>query len=336
MIEDDKQEEILDIKEEVDGSASVELPAGADNPDAEKQVEAKEVKTQDDEGSDEEDEAARAKELADGGEIDEDEEAVREAKRAKRRARKEYHKQVSAEKDTKLHLLEKQNQELLERLAIVEKRTHGTEIARINKALEDQETRILYAKQKMKEATETGNGELLAQSQELWYEAKKQFESLENLKKQSVQQPQQQTIQAPDPLLQRYATNWMAENPWYDPNGRDSDSRIALTIDNALSEEGWNPKTEEYWEELDNRLAKYLPHRYSSAVETSVNPSTKRPRTVVTGSGKESATSSGGKNTFTLTPEQVRAMKDAGMWDDPEKRAKMTRRYMNDLRNNKL
>ena len=59
-------------------------------------------------------------------------------------------------------------------------------------------------------------------------------------------------------------------------------------------------------------------------------------RSVVTGSGKESATSSGGKNTFTLTPEQVRAMKDAGMWDDPEKRAKMTRRYMNDLRNNKL
>ena len=319
MIED-KESEIIDIKEDVDGSAVVELPESIPSPDVQ---EAKPV----DEDSDEADEKARAKEMAEGGEVDPEAEAVREAKRAKRRARKEYHKQVAVEKDTKLHLLERQNQELLERLAIVERKTQGTEIARINKAIEDQEAKILFAKQKIKEATETGNGELLTSAQEMWYEAKKQFESLEGLKRQSVQQPQQQTIQAPDPMVQRYATNWMSDNPWYDPNGRDPDSKIALTIDNAMAEEGWNPKTQEYWEELDNRLAKYLPHRYIGEVETSVNPTTRRPRNVVTSSGRESAASSGGKNTFTLTPDQVRAMKDAGMWDDPEKRAKMIRRY---------
>lgn len=325
MIEDKDKEEIIDIKEEVDGSAVIELPDSIPSPDVQ------EAKV--DEDSDEADERARAKEMAEGGEVDPDAEAIREAKRAKRRARKEYHKQVSAEKDTKLHMLERQNQELLERLAVVEKKTQGSEIARINKAIEDQEGRILYAKQKIKEATETGNGDLLTQAQEMWYEAKKNFEALEGLKKQSVQQPQQQTIQAPDPMVQRYATDWMSDNPWYDPNGRDPDSKIALTIDNAMAEEGWNPKTQEYWEELDNRLAKYLPHRYSGAVETSVNPSTKRPRNIVTSSGRESASSSGGKNTFTLTPDQVRAMKDAGMWDDPDKRAKMIRRYANEARN---
>ena len=325
MIED-KESEIIDIKEDVDGSAVVELPESIPSPDVQ---ETKPV----DEDSDEADEQARAKEMAEGGAVDPEAEAVREAKRAKRRARKEYHKQVSAEKDTKLHLLERQNQELLERLAIVERKTQGTEIARINKALEDQEAKILFAKQKIKEATETGNGELLTSAQEMWYEAKKQFESLEGLKRHSVQQPQQQTIQAPDPMVQRYATNWMSDNPWYDPNGRDPDSKIALTIDNAMAEEGWNPKTQEYWEELDNRLAKYLPHRYIGEVETSVNPSTRRPRTVVTSSGRESASSSGGKNTYTLTPDQVRAMKDAGMWDDPDKRAKMIRRYATEARN---
>jgi hypothetical protein len=129
-------------------------------------------------------------------------------------------------------------------------------------------------------------------------------------------------------MVQRFASNWRMENDWYDPNGSDVDSSIALKIDQALANEGWNPKTQEYWEELDNRLAKYLPHRYSSEVETSVSPSTRRPRNVVTSSGRENAASSGGKgNTFTLTPDQVRAMKDAGMWDDPEKRAKMIRRY---------
>jgi len=319
MIEDKKEEEIIDIKEEVDGSAVIELPESIQSPDVQ------EVKA--DEDSDEADERARAKEMAEGGEVDPDAEAMREAKRAKRRARKEYHKQVSAEKDTKLHLLERQNQELLERLSVVEKKTQGSEIARINKAIEDQEGRILYAKQKIKEATETGNGDLLTQAQEMWYEAKKNFEALEGLKKQSVQQPQHQTIQAPDPMVARYAGDWMSENPWYDPNGRDPDSKIALTIDNAMAEEGWNPKTQEYWEELDNRLAKYLPHRYISEVEKSVSPSTRRPRNIVTSSGRESASSSGGKNTFTLTPDQVRAMKDAGMWDDPDKRAKMIRRY---------
>jgi hypothetical protein len=319
MIDDKKEEDIIDIKEDADGSAIVELPESIPSPDVQE--------TKAEEDSDEADEQARAKEMAEGGAVDPDAEAVREAKRAKRRARKEYHKQVAVEKDTKLHLLERQNQELLERLSIVERKTQGSEIARINKAIEDQETRILYAKEKMKEATETGNGELLSQAQELWYDAKKQYESLEGLKRQSVQQPQHQTIQAPDPMIQRYATGWMNENPWYDPNGRDPDSKIALTIDQAMAEEGWNPKSQEYWEELDNRLAKYLPHRYSGEVETSVNPSTRRPRNVVTSSGRESAASSGGKNTFTLTPDQVRAMKDAGMWDDPDKRAKMIRRY---------
>jgi len=319
MIEDKKEEDIIDITEDADGSAVVELPESIPSPDVQE--------TKAEEDSDEADEQARAKEMAEGGAVDPDAEAVREAKRAKRRARKEYHKQVAVEKDTKLHLLERQNQELLERLSVVERKTQGTEIARINKAIEDQEGKILYAKQKIKEATETGNGELLTSAQEMWYDAKKQYEALEGLKRQSVSQPQQQTIQAPDPLLARFASNWMSENPWYDPNGRDPDSKIALTIDQTMAEEGWNPKTEEYWEELDNRLAKYLPHRYIGAVETSVNPTTRRPRNVVTSSGRESAASSGGKNTFTLTPDQVRAMKDAGMWDDPDKRAKMIRRY---------
>lgn len=319
MIDDKKEDDIIDIKEDVDGSAVIELPESIPSPDVQ------EAKT--DEDSDEADEKARAKELADGGEVDADAEAVRDAKRNKRRARKDYHKQVAVEKDTKLHLLERQNQELLERLSIVERKTQGTEIARINKAIEDQEAKILFAKQKIKEATETGNGDLLTSAQDMWYEAKKQHESLDGLKRQSVQQPQHQTIQAPDPMVTRHATSWMDDNPWYDPNGRDSDSKIALTIDQTMAEEGWNPKSQEYWEELDNRLAKYLPHRYSGSVETNVSPSTKRPRNVVTSSGRESSVSSGGKNTFTLTPDQVRAMKDAGMWDDPDKRAKMIRRY---------
>jgi len=316
MIDDKKEDEILDVTEAQDGSAIVELPDSIPSPQAEAA-----------EDSDEADEKARQVELAVGGAIDPEAEAVREAKREKRRARKEYHKKVSVEKDRTLQFLERQNQELLERLSIVERKTQGSEMARLNKAIEDQESKILFAKQKIKEATETGNGDLLTNAQEMWFEARKNYETLDNLKRQSVAQPQHQTIQAPDPAVQRHASEWMSENSWYDPSGRDPDSKIALTIDNGMAEEGWNPKTQEYWEELDNRLAKYLPHRYSNVVDSSVNPSTRRPRSVVTSSGRESAPSNAGKNSFVLDPDKVRAMKDAGLWDDPDKRAKMIRRY---------
>jgi hypothetical protein len=123
----------------------------------------------------------------------------------------------------------------------------------------------------------------------------------------------------------------MRNNDWYDPNGRDPDSKIALTLDQALTEEGWDPKTSEYWDELDNRLQRYLPHRYNSN-NNDESYSRRRPKNVVTSSGRESSSSGGGRNTFTLSPEQVRAMKDAGMWDDTEKRAKMIRRYAQDAK----
>jgi len=311
----EQEQEVIVIQEEKDGSATIDLPASIPSPDANHE-----------EDSEEADEAARRAEMASGGEVDADAEALREQKRLKRLKRKEYHKAVSTEKDHKLEFLGRQNQELLERLSVLEKKSHGSDLARLNKAMEDQHNRILFAKQKISEATSTGNGELLTSAQEMWFEARRQFEALDAVKKKATAQPRQRTIQAPDPELQRHASNWMESNQWYDPNGRDPDSRVALTIDQAMAEEGWNPKTPQYWNELDSRLQKYLPHRYTG--EADEKPSQKRPRNFVTGSGRESASSSAiGKNQFALTREQVSAMKDAGMWDDPDKRAKMIRRY---------
>ena len=325
-----QEQEVISIEEAQDGSAIVELPPSIQSPDEQP----KNASDDHDEGSDEDDEAERQREMAVGGEIDPEAERLREQKRQKRRARKEYHKQVAVEKDMKLTLLERQNQELLERLSVLEKKSHGSDIARLNKAIEDQETRITFAKQKIAEATASGNGEMLTAAQEMWFEARRQYEALDALKKKVVQPQKPRTIQAPDPVLKKYADAWVSNNSWYDPNGKDPDSKVALAIDQAMGEEGWNPRTPEYWEELDNRLQKYLPHRYTEVADEKPSRTPSRPRNVMTGSSRENATSSGGRNTFTLSPEQVRAMKDAGMWDDPDKRAKMIRRYAIEARNN--
>jgi hypothetical protein len=314
------EQEVIVIQEEKDGSATIELPPSIPSPEG-----------NDDNDSDEADERARQKEMVVGGAVDADAEALREQKRLKRHRRKEYHKQVSTEKDVKLTLLERQNQQLLERLSVLERKSHGSDLARLDKAIEDQDARILFAKQKISEATRTGNGELLTSAQEMWFEARRQAEALANLKKRAVAPQAQRTIQAPDPQLQRHASNWMANNPWYDPNGKDPDSRRALNEDAILAEEGYDPKTAEYWEELDRRLQRVVPHRYTE--DANERPRS-RPRSAVTGSGREFASNNGRGNSFTLSPEQVRAMKDAGMWDDAEKRAKMIRRYALEARNN--
>jgi hypothetical protein len=316
----EQDQEVIVIQEEKDGSATIELPPSIPSPEG-----------NDEQDSDEADERAREKEMVVGGAVDADAEALREQKRQKRLRRKEYHKAVSTEKDVKLTLLERQNQQLLERLSVLERKSHGSDLARLDKAIEDQDNRILFAKQKISEATRTGNGELLTSAQEMWFEARRQAEALANLKKRAVAPQNQRTIQAPDPQLQRHASNWMANHPWYDPNGKDPDSRRALNEDAILAEEGYDPKTAEYWEELDRRLQRVVPHRYTEDADE--RPRSK-PRSAVTSSGREFASNNGRGNSFTLSPDQVRAMKDAGMWDDAEKRAKMIRRYALEARNN--
>ena len=267
-----------------------------------------------------------------GDDHPDDTDAIRSARRDKRKAKKVYQRQQQQEKDVRFQQLQRQNQDLLARLSAVEHKTHGSELARIDKAIEDQHVRIQYAKMKMSEAASSQDGEGMANAQEMWFEARRAAESLENLKNQAST-PRNQAI-APDRNVQKMAAKWMESNDWYDPSGSDEDSEIALTIDKRMVKEGWNPADPDYWDELDTRLQKRLPHRYNDDTSNDIRNETvtRRPKSVVTSSGRESVSSSGGRTSFTLSSEQVKAMKDAGMWDDPEKRAKMVRRYAQEQR----
>jgi hypothetical protein len=319
------QDEQLEVKEAVDGSASVSLPDSIPNPQAEDSGDS----------GDSDDDRDDEPKLAEGGDTDDDHpddsEALRAAKRDRRRTKKQLVRQTNVEKELKLQMLERQNQELIQRLSVVERKTHSADLARIDKAIEDSELRINYAKMKLSEAAESRDGNAMAKAQEMWMEARQQAESLRNLKKNATQPRQESSI--PDPRLQRNASDWMERNSWFNPDGKDLDSRIAKQVDETLTQEGWDPNSKEYWEELDNRLQKYVSHRYNANTDENPNQRSK-PRGIVTGSGRESASRAGGKNTFTLSPDQVRAMKDSGMWDDPVKRNKMIKNYAEYARNN--
>lgn len=308
-----KDEEIA-VVEEKDGSAVVQLPADIEVPD-------------DQEG----DSVSQADPNDDGGDEDrpDDTDAIREARRNRRRAKKEYIKRTNEEKDAKLQLLERQNRELMERLSVVERKTHGADLARFEKAIEDEEYRLQYAQRKMQEATDNSDGAAFTKAQEMWYESRRKLEAMHSYKERATKANVQESAPA-NPRLIKLANDWMERNSWYSPDSNDEDTAIAKVIDQRLVAEGWDPSTKDYWDELDNRLQKRLPHRYTRSQDDST--SRRSPRSFVTGSSRESA-GRGGGNEFVLEPEQVRAMKEAGFWDDPQKRSRMIKRYAQEARN---
>ena len=309
-----EKDEELHIEEGQDGTATVELPEGL--LPAEEGEEKPEPPQASDDGDDDH---------------PDDTEAVRAARRARRRSKKDLIRKTNEEKDVRLQALQRQNEELMARLSRVEQRTQQHDVSRIDKAIEDKQVQLEYYRMKLAEATNEGNGQEAVKAQEALYETKQTIDQLAQLKKQADQPaaPQQKTI---DPSIQRHAANWIERNGWYKPDLSDTDSRIAKQLDEEMTKEGWNAGSAEYWDELDSRLQKYLPHRYN---EPSQRRDTNRsPRNTVGSSGREASAAYGGTNrTFTLSAEQVRAMKDAGMWDDPVKRAKMVKRYATETRN---
>jgi hypothetical protein len=307
------KEEVFEVTEEKDGSVVVALPEGMEGVDM---ADGGDAAPQDDSGDDDQ-----------PGDTD----AIREARRARRRAKKEYIKRTNEEKDQRLTLLQRQNQELMERLAAVERKTHTADLARLDSAISDEEARLEFFKRKMREATDNSDGAAFMQAQEGWYEARRKVEAMQGIKQRAVQATNNDAGPA-NPRLVKLANQWMERNPWYDPNGGDEDSQIAKLIDNRLASEGWDPASEEYWDEFDKRLQSRLPNRYTHEQDDQPR---RRPRSFVTGSSRESSVPGQTGKTFVLEPEMVRAIKDAGLWDDPASRNRMIKRYAEQARNNR-
>jgi len=320
----DKME--MQVAEEQDGSAVIQLPEGEQSPQREDPPESQSQAEY--ASSDDEDDGVQ-------GESGDEREAIREARREERRLKKQIHREKARESNHLIVALQKRNAEMAERLAIIEKKTSGAELARVDKAIEDAGVQVEYAKMQMQEAVSTGDGVALTRAQEQWFDSKRRMESLQNVKQHATRQMSQpkQNIQAPDPMVQKHAAEWMDRNPWYDPNGRNEDSQIAQIIDKKLTEEGFDPSSEDYWDELDDRLKKRMPETINRAYNDS-HVRNQRPRSVVTSSGREN-TATTKSNEFRLSPDRVTAMKEAGLWENLELRKKAISNYVNWDRSNK-
>jgi hypothetical protein len=310
----------LQIDESEDGSAKITLPEGEESPPQEKESQYR---------KDDED-------FESPEEVDPEREAIREARREERKLKKHLHREKARESSSLINALKKQNEMLAERVAIMEKKTTGAELARVDKAIEDAGVQVEYAKMKLQEAVSQSDGESAIQAQEMLYDARQRMEALSNIKKQATQHANQpkQNIQVPDPIVQRMVSDWMEENPWYDPRGENEESQITQVIDKQLTKEGFDPTSQDYWDELTYRVKKRLPE-ISNKSYNGENVRSQRPRSVVTSSGRESSSTPKG-NEFILSPERVSALKEAGVWNNPEQKMKMINRFREWDKQNKV
>ena len=116
---------------------------------------------------------------------------------------------------------------------------------------------------------------------------------------------QSRNNQAPDPR----AEEWAAKNAWF---GQDTAmTYTAFDLHKKLTEEeGYDPQSEEYYQEIDKRIRLEFPHKFDTNRSNLGEGTTKPVQTVA--SAKRS-TNTGRKNTVTLTPSQVAIAKKLGV-----------------------
>lgn len=149
----------------------------------------------------------------------------------------------------------------------------------------------------------------------------------------------------PDPRVTRRVDAFLAKHEWYNPRGTDEDSVVVRALDAAVAK-AYDPTTAEYWGELEKRLKRYLPHRFTDADDEddeddedvdkvperrgksrrqAAKPANGERRGPPLGSGRTGA--SDGKTRVYISPERKAAMIEAGAWDDPARRKAMLRSY---------
>ena len=150
----------------------------------------------------------------------------------------------------------------------------------------------------------------LAIEEERALASKQQRENLqkqqEGLMAEQQTQPQQPAPRQPDPR----AEQWASENKWF---GQDEAMTFtALAHHKKLLKEGYDPKSDEYYEEINSYMKNQFPHKFEQKQEEEEVKETKERAPQVVASASRSKTTSGSKK-VKLTPSQVAIAKKLGV-----------------------
>ena len=183
--------------------------------------------------------------------------------------------------------------------------------------------RIALAKNAYREALDSGESDRILEAQEVLTNAQQDNNNLKNFKVEAEsfkpvsfeEQQQQAEYQINNPAVaQEKAHKWAAENEWF--NNDRVMTAAALEIDNQLQDEGFDPTDDDYYQEVDSRMASAFPYKFRKAAEEVADdkPRTKPTSTasqVVAGASHTSASPSNKK--VKLSQEDVRLAQKWGI-----------------------
>lgn len=251
----------------------------------------------------------------------EDEDARREAKRSERQRRKQGQKFARDKTREEMQWLIQQNQQLQERLISIENQTLSFQQGSLDQEYQRALGGVQSAEAMLAKAIEIGDG---AKVPALLRQRDKALAEAAHINR-TKQQVSTAPVQRNETAVNMKARQWAAENPWFNAASNDPDSAVAKAVDASLVAEGLDPATDRYWDELDRRVAKYLPQHFAEEGETGYTQSQRTGRRGPPVGGSRDMTP--GSRKVYISSDRVQALKDAGYWDDPVQRQRMLKRY---------
>lgn len=282
----------------------------------------------------------------DGGQQDErlagdqeDPDDKQERRRSENKTRRQRQKEARDRSDRELNFLRNRNEQLEQRFSKFEQETDariaGSEIHSIDQGISKARGDLALANQVIEQAVAANDGKNLAEALDHRDTIRDNMRDLEQAKNYLSQPGMRREAPAPrdlDPRHVAHAQQFMIDNDWWDPAGRDQESATVLQIDRSLVQEGFDPTSKDYWDELRARTEEAIPSRFDSRSgnrggEGTGNGADTRPR------NKGPQFRTGGrerplrKNEVYISPERKEAMIEAGVWDDPVLRNKYLKSY---------
>ena len=167
------------------------------------------------------------------------------------------------------------------------------------------------ARREFKIAQEAFDSDAIMAAQEALTDAKMKVAAVQNYRSAPLQveeynvQPQQPAPQQVQP--DEKTLRWQAKNQWFGAQGFEEVSSFALGLHQKLVSNGVDPRSDEYFEQIDARVKSTFPDMFGGASEKS-----RRPSSVVA-----PATRSTGTRKVQLTPSQAALIKKYNL--DPKK-----------------
>ena len=176
-------------------------------------------------------------------------------------------------------------------------------------------TNMDAARQALRVAIEAGNVDDQVTAQENMAKLAQDASRLGALKKLNEEQPKQRVVeqpyQAPTPRRAQTdpkAEDWASKNTWF---GSDSAmTHTAFDLHKKLvEEEGYDPQSNEYYEEVDSRIRLEFPHKFDKMEGTT----TERAKPAQNVASAKRSAPTGRKKTVRLSPSQVAIAKRLGV-----------------------